>query len=181
MNINNAKSQVALVRTCNYMNSKEKEKAYREAVREINAVLMGESLMITKMSTINCILKQYLPYYFWVGFYCVHKGSLIVGPYQGTLGCIRIPYSKGVCGRAARTATTQIVEDVHKDHEHVACDSRTNSEIVVPVFDANGKLIAVFDGDSAEHSSFDEIDQKYLEQMLHYHFAVSDLETCYLP
>jgi L-methionine (R)-S-oxide reductase len=179
--MNSVKKQMTLISTDNHMNSTEKEKAYKEAIREINAVLMGESLMITKMSSINCILKQHLPYYFWVGFYCVHRGSLIVGPYQGTLGCIHIPFSKGVCGRAARTATTQIVEDVHKDPEHVACDSRTNSEIVVPVFDAQKRLIAVFDGDSTELASFDEIDKKYLEQIMQYHFTEADLELCYLP
>jgi GAF domain-containing protein len=161
------------------MNSSEKEKVYREATREINAVLMGESLMITKMSTINSILRSYFPSYFWVGFYIVHNSSLVVGPYQGTLGCLHIPFSKGVCGRAARTGQTQIVEDVHKDPEHVACDSRSNSEIVVPVFDAKKRLIAVFDIDSTEFASFDEIDKMYLEQIISHHFAESALESGY--
>lgn len=163
------------------MNKKDKVEAYVEASREIKAVLMGESLMITKMSTINSILKQYLPYYFWVGFYCVHNGSLVVGPYQGTLGCIHIPFNKGICGRAARTEKTQIVEDVHSDIEHVACDSRTNSEIVVPVFDNNRNLIAVFDIDSTEKSAFDKTDQKYLEEIIKYVFSETPLEVNLQP
>ncbi len=158
------------------MTISEKEAAYKDALREINAVLMGETLMITKMATINCILKSYLPYYFWVGFYCVHNGSLVVGPYQGTLGCLHIPFSKGVCGRAARTVETQIVTDVHSDAEHVACDSRSNSEIVVPVFDANKNLLAVFDVDSTDHGSFDEIDKYYLERIMQIHFEDIELE-----
>jgi GAF domain-containing protein len=158
------------------MKREEKEKVYQIALKEIDAVLQGEKLMLTKMATINCILKQYLPYYFWVGFYCVHNGSLIVGPYQGTLGCIHIPYTKGVCGRAARTGLTQIVDDVHADPEHVACDSRSNSEIVVPVFNSNNQLIAVFDVDSTEKSSFDEVDKKYIEEIIHTQFTENPLE-----
>jgi GAF domain-containing protein len=160
-------------------NSSEKEMVYRQATREINAVLMGETLMITKMSTINSVLRAYFPKYFWVGFYIVHNSSLVVGPYQGTLGCLHIPFTKGVCGRAARTGETQIVKDVHKDSEHVACDSRTNSEIVIPVFDTKRRLIAVFDIDSTEFASFDDTDKRYLEQLLNYHFSESELEIGY--
>jgi len=161
------------------MISSEKEKVYRDAIREINAVLMGESLMVTKMSTINSILRNYFPNYFWIGFYVVHNSALVVGPYQGTLGCLHIPFSKGVCGRAARTGQTQIVADVHKDQEHVACDSRTNSEIVVPVFDSKKRLIAVFDIDSTEFASFDDTDKMYLEQLISYQFAETALEAAY--
>ena len=162
------------------MTNAEKQSAYKQATQEINAVLMGESQMIMKMATINSILKQYLPYYFWVGFYCVHEGTLMVGPYQGTLGCLHIPFSKGVCGRAARTATTQIVADVHADPEHVACDARSNSEIVVPVFDTSGKLIAVFDVDSTEQGSFNEIDKQFLEEIMQIQFATSPILTTFL-
>jgi GAF domain-containing protein len=161
------------------MNSIEKEKVYREAIREINAVLLGESIIITKMSTINSILRNYFPNHFWIGFYIVHNAALVVGPYQGTLGCLHIPFSKGVCGRAARTGQTQIVADVHKDPEHVACDSRTNSEIVVPVFDSKKRLIAVFDIDSTEFDSFDEVDKMYLEQLVKHQFAETPLEFGY--
>jgi len=158
----------------------DKHTAYQQATSEINAILEGESNMILKMSTINCILKQHLPYYFWVGFYCVNKGQLMVGPYQGTLGCLHIPFSKGVCGAAARTKKVQLVQNVHEFPGHIACDSRTNSEIVLPVLDNDGELIAVFDVDSTEIGSFDEVDQIYLEQILKRHFEESTLVKEYL-
>lgn len=158
------------------MRREEKSNIYESAIKEIKAVLLGEKYAITKMATINCILKQNLPSYYWVGFYLVHEGGLIVGPYQGTLGCIHIPFQKGVCGRAARLQTTQIVANVHEDIEHVACDSRSNSEIVVPVFNGNRELIAVFDVDSTEFSSFDDIDKLYLEQIMSDHFIDENLQ-----
>lgn len=156
-----------------------KHELYQQATTEINAILDQESNMILKMATINCVLKQHLPYYYWVGFYCVNDGQLMVGPYQGTLGCLHIPFSKGICGRAARLETTQIVVDVHADPAHIACDSRTNSEIVLPVWDNGGRLIAVFDIDSTEKDSFDAIDQQYLEALIERHFKRHDLVTAY--
>jgi L-methionine (R)-S-oxide reductase len=89
-----------------------------------------------------------------------------VGPYQGTLGCLRIPFGRGVCGAAAQTGLTQVVEDVHAFPGHIACDSRSASEIVVPVFGADGALIAVFDVDSTEPAAFDAVDQQALERLL---------------
>lgn len=157
----------------------DKQKAYQAAVAEINAVLEGETNMILKMATISCVLKQHLPYYYWVGFYCVHKGALMVGPYQGTLGCLHIPYSKGVCGRAARTQQVQIVDDVHQDSGHIACDAATNSEIVLPVFEASGQLIAVFDVDSTQKAAFDTIDKDYLQALLKAQFCIPQLEKQY--
>lgn len=153
------------------LDPKQKEKVYKEALKELDALLKNEKHAILKMTTINCILKDNLPYYFWTGFYIVYKGELIVGPYQGTLGCLHIPFGKGVCGTAAQTKETQIVPDVHKFPGHIACDSRSQSEIVVPVFDKNKKLIAVFDVDSTQKSSFDKTDKEYLEKLLYIHFA----------
>lgn len=157
----------------------DKEQAYQQAVSEINAILEGETNMILKMATINCVLKQHLPYYYWVGFYCVNEGQLMVGPYQGTLGCLHIPFSRGVCGRAAQTESVQLVENVHEDPAHIACDSRTNSEIVLPVWDNAGKLIAVFDVDSTSLASFDAVDQRHLEALLELHFRNSELIKSY--
>ncbi|MBL4650293.1 MAG: GAF domain-containing protein [Aureispira sp.] len=157
----------------------DKNQAYQQAVSEINAILEGETNMVLKMATINCVLKQYLPYYYWVGFYCVNKGQLMVGPYQGTLGCLHIPFSKGVCGRAAQTEMIQLVENVHDDPSHIACDSRTNSEIVLPVWDNAGTLIAVFDVDSTSLASFDAVDQAYLESLLELHFKTNELVKSY--
>ena len=90
----------------------------------------------------------------------------MVGPYQGSLGCLRIAFGRGVCGAAAQTGQTQLVEDVHAFPGHIACDGRSQSEIVVPVFDAKGQLIAVFDVDSDQPAAFDRIDQLWLERIL---------------
>jgi GAF domain-containing protein len=152
----------------------EKKVAYEEAMIGINANLEGINNPITKMSTINCLLKTYLPYYYWVGFYLVEDGRLIVGPYQGTLGCIFIDFERGVCGKAAREQKTQIVADVHaldQSKDHIACDPNSASEIVVPVFNAQKELIAVFDVDSTLAGSFDEVDQAYLERLMEKHFG----------
>lgn len=159
------------------LTNKEKEKAYKKATKEIDAILKGERHVILKMATINCMLKENLSYYFWTGFYLVNNGELVVGPYQGTLGCLHIAFGQGVCGTAAKTQKTQIVLDVHTFPGHIACDSRSQSEIVVPVVDNNNNLIAVFDVDSTQKASFDHIDQKYLERIFKRHFAKSQLVT----
>lgn len=147
----------------------DKEAAYALATQEIDAILAGEEDPVLKMATINCILKTHLTYYYWVGFYLVRNGRLSVGPYQGTLGCLHIDFSKGVCGRAARERRTQIVGEVHalaQGTDHIACDPNSQSEIVVPVINSQGELLAVFDVDSSATFSFDEIDQRYLEGIL---------------
>ena len=153
----------------------DKTAAYEQALQGIYANLEGETDPTLKMATINCLLKTYLPYYYWAGFYLKSgERRLSVGPYQGTLGCLHIDYNKGVCGRAAREGKTQIVKDTHalaQGSEHIACDPNSRSEIVLPVFNAERELIAVFDVDSTLEGSFDEIDQHYLEQMLERVFA----------
>ncbi len=153
------------------MTNTEKVKAYKRAVSELTALLSTEKDVVLKMSTINCVLKHKLPYYFWVGFYTVKDRILSVGPYQGTLGCLHIPFGQGVCGTAAAKKKTQLVPDVHKFPGHIACDSRSKSEIVVPVFGRNNKLIAVFDVDSEIKGAFNKIDQEYLEQILKQFFS----------
>lgn len=142
---------------------------YRDVASAITAVLDGETDRIARMATVTALLKDRFDTYFWAGFYVVDpvkQNELVVGPYQGTLGCLRISYGRGVCGAAAATRTTQIVPDVHAFPGHIACDSRSNSEIVVPVFDADNQLIAVFDVDSMSFSAFDDTDAFWLEQIL---------------
>ncbi|EQC44773.1 GAF domain-containing protein [Bacteriovorax sp. Seq25_V] len=154
------------------MDNNVKKQKYELLVKQIAATLSGETNDIAKMATISCMLKQEFPYYYWCGFYIVDANKpqeLVIGPYQGTLGCLRIPFGKGVCGAAAATLETQIVEDVHQIQNHIACDSASNSEIVVPVYSDN-KLIAVFDVDSTEYAAFNEIDKDYLEQILNSSF-----------
>ena len=156
----------------------EKHIAYQEAIQAIRANLAPENNLILKMVTINCLLKTYLPYFYWVGFYLVDDGKLKVGPYQGTLGCLEIDFSRGVCGKAARERKTQIVADVHsldQGSAHIACDPNSQSEIVVPVFNNNQQLLGVFDVDSTLKGSFDEIDQQYLEEIMQEQFVQSDL------
>jgi len=151
------------------MNQANKQEIYENIAREIAAVSAGERNVIANMATISCLLSQAFEHYFWTGFYCVDPEKtteLVVGPYQGTLGCLRIPLGKGVCGTAAATGKTQVVEDVHAFPGHIACDSRTMSEIVVPVFDKDDTLIAVLDIDSTEPAFFDETDKKWLEQIM---------------
>jgi len=147
-----------------------KKEKYSEVRAQILAVLDGEDNLTARMATVACLLAQAFPErYFWTGFYVVdpnNPAELVVGPYQGTLGCLRIAFGRGVCGAAAATGITQLVEDVHALENHIACDSRSNSEIVVPVFSAEGDLIAVFDVDSEQYSAFDELDKSWLEDII---------------
>ena len=146
-----------------------KAERYRQALDEITAVLEGEPDRTARMSTIAAMLAAALPEAFWIGFYVVDLRSreeLVVGPYQGPPGCLRIAFSRGVCGAAARTRTTQIVPDVHAFAGHIACDSRSNSEIVVPVLDQAGELIAVLDLDSTAFAAFDQADAEGLEAIV---------------
>ena len=138
------------------------------AVRaEIAAVIAGEPNRIARYASAASLLAGAFPErFFWTGFYIVdeaRRDELVVGPYQGTLGCLRIAFGKGVCGAAAAERRTIIVPDVHAFPGHIACDTRSNSEIVVPVFDASGALAAVLDIDSTEFNAFDEADQTALE------------------
>ena len=147
---------------------------YAEVAQEIAAVLEGEPDRIARMATVAAMLAQSFEDYFWTGFYVVDPdkpGELVVGPYQGTLGCLRIAFGRGVCGAAAAQRATQIVEDVHAFPGHIACDSRSASEIVVPVLDRAGGLIAVFDVDATEKAAFDAVDAEALERLLGKVFA----------
>lgn len=141
---------------------------------EIAAVLAGEPDRTARMATISAMLAAAFPHFLWTGFYVVdphRRDELVVGPYQGSLGCLRIAFGRGVCGTAAARGETQIVPDVEAFPGHIACDSRSRSEIVVPVLDASGRLIAVFDVDSAELAAFDESDAKGLETILQQAFT----------
>ena len=156
------------------MNHQEKTAIYDEVAKQIAAVLDGEINVTARMATVSCLLSQAFPHFFWTGFYVVDptkERELVVGPYQGTLGCLRIEYGRGVCGTAAETGETQIVDDVHAFPGHIACDAASNSEIVVPVRNTSGDLIAVFDVDSTEFASFDETDKEWLERILAQSFS----------
>ena len=152
----------------------DKAARYAEVEAEILAVLEGEPNVTARMATLASMLADAFPAFFWTGFYVVdpdRADELVVGPYQGTLGCLRIAFGRGVCGAAAATRRTQIVEDVNAFPGHIACDSRSASEIVVPVFDRSGALIAVLDVDAVETAAFDAVDAEALEGLLGRVFA----------
>jgi L-methionine (R)-S-oxide reductase len=147
----------------------DKAARYATVAQEIASVLEGESNFTARMATVVAMLANSFAHYFWTGFYVVDPQcprELVIGPYQGSLGCLRIAVGRGVCGTAAATCQTQLVPDVHAFPGHIACDSRSASEIVVPVFDAAGVLIAVFDVDAVELNAFDAVDANGLEAIL---------------
>ncbi len=143
---------------------------YSAVFDSIKALLENESDWVAGMATVVCELHQSFGYYHWTGFYRVVRDQhLKIGPYQGTHGCIDIPFARGVCGAAARTGKTQLVPDVEAFPGHIACSSSTQSEIVVPVFNPQGELLAVFDVDSNDLAAFDEVDQEQLEEIMAYY------------
>lgn len=147
----------------------DKAQRYAAVAEEIASVLDGEPNRVARMATVASMLSNSFAHYFWTGFYVVDetKGDeLVVGPYQGTLGCMRIAFGRGVCGAAAASRETQVVPDVHAFPGHIACDGRSASEIVTPVFDVDGRLIGVFDVDSETPAAFDEVDRHWLETIL---------------
>jgi len=151
------------------MDNSTKEETYRRVAKEILSVIEGEDNLTARMATVNCLLAEAFPGYFWTGFYLVDQNKpkeLVVGPYQGTLGCLRIPFGKGVCGAAAESGETQIVDDVHTFPGHIACDVNSNSEIVVPVYGKSGDMFAVFDVDSKKHGAFNQVDRTHLEALM---------------
>jgi L-methionine (R)-S-oxide reductase len=145
----------------------DKAERYAALRAEIAAVIAGEPNVTARYATAASLLTQAFPErFFWTGFYVVDAdkpNELVVGPYQGTLGCLRIPFGKGVCGAAAASGETIIVPDVHAFPGHIACDSRSNSEIVTPVFNNAGRLAAVLDVDSTAFDAFDDVDKSGLE------------------
>ena len=140
-----------------------KEEKYQQLLPQIESLLAGETDMIAKMANAAAILHETFGFW-WTGFYRVVDDMLVLGPFQGPIACTRIPYAKGVCGTAWQQNQTIIVSNVHQFTGHIACSSASKSEIVVPVR-RNGKVIAVLDIDSAEYNTFDNTDQRYLEQL----------------
>lgn len=152
----------------------DKAARYAELAEMIAAVVEGEPDRVARMATVAAMLASAFDHFFWTGFYVVDpaKGNeLVVGPYQGTLGCLRIAFGRGVCGKAAATGQTQIVDDVNAFPDHIACDARSVSEIVAPVWDSRGQLIAVLDVDATVPAAFDRTDAAGLETILRQTFG----------
>ncbi len=145
----------------------DRSEAYDELRGHIDVVLEGVDDPVAEMATVSSLVHHAFGF-LWTGFYRVVEADrrLRVGPYQGTLGCLEIEFGKGVCGTAAQERRTVIVPDVDHFPGHIACDSRSRSEIVVPVFNARGELFAVFDVDSEVTGTFDERDALGLESIL---------------
>ncbi len=132
---------------------------YETVIKQLDALLTGESNVVANLSNASALLNQFLDRVNWVGFYVTEGNQLVLGPFQGMPACVRIPFGRGVCGVAAETKTTQLVADVHQFPGHIACDSASNSEIVVPIV-KEGAVIGVLDIDSPEKNRFDEVDQR---------------------
>jgi GAF domain-containing protein len=144
----------------------DKVTAYAELERHIGSVLEGVRDEIAAMATIASLVHHAFGH-LWTGFYrVVAPDRLLVGPYQGTLGCLEIAFGRGVCGTAAAQQRTMLVPDVESFPGHITCDARSRSEIVVPVFDARGALIAVLDIDSEHPAAFDDEDRRGLERIV---------------
>ncbi len=150
----------------------------KQALENIMAICAGEEDVIANMATISCELFHGDPRFDWVGFYRDIGGdTLKIGPYQGGHGCLTIPFSKGVCGAAARERRTVIVEDVNTFEGHIACASSTVSEIVLPVYGPDGALLGVLDIDSNLPAAFTSADALALEAMLNDVFATGQKST----
>ena len=136
---------------------------------KIESLLEDESDWVSAMATVVCELHGNFTHFNWTGFYRVTSPQLLkIGPYQGSHGCLTIPFSKGVCGAAAREKLTQFVPNVHKREDHIACSSSTLSEIVVPVMDAKQNVLAVLDIDSDIENAFSSLDKAFLENLCKY-------------
>lgn len=144
----------------------ERAAAYADVRARIDALLEGETDWTAAMATVACELHHAFGYFDWTGFYRhVRPRHLVVGPYQGGHGCLHIPFERGVCGAAARTQATQLVDDVEAFPGHIACSSSTRSEIVVPVVTPDGRLLAVLDVDSNAPAAFTGVDRSHLDAL----------------
>jgi len=148
------------------MTSTQKERRYRRIYDQLQDLLKDNPNAIAHMATIVAVLHHKMDYFFWTGFYLLDNGELIVGPYQGSLACIKLKKDTGVCWAGINRGETLVVPNVHEFPGHIACDSRSNSEIVVPLKDSTGAIIGVLDVDSKELGSFAEVDARWLEKII---------------
>jgi len=144
-----------------------KQKKYERLFKQISELISTSSNnALSNMATINAVLFHKMDYFFWIGFYLIQDGKLQVGPYQGSLACINLAKDKGICRAAINAEETIIVDNVEEFPGHIACDSRSKSEIVIPLKDEDGEIYGVLDVDSRELNSFDETDREWLEKII---------------
>ena len=148
------------------MEQEKKRQRYERVYRQLESLLQPHDNPMAAMATIIAVLHHKFDYFFWTGFYLLQQGELIVGPYQGPVACILLKKDQGVCWAGINGKEAVVVPDVHEFPGHIACDSRSKSEIVVPLFDASGNVTGVLDVDSKELASFDEADRQGLEKIL---------------
>ncbi len=139
---------------------------YERIFSQLKPLLSRTKNKTARMATIASLLHLKMPHFFWTGFYALDRGELTVGPYQGPLACLVLEKEKGVCWAGVLRRRTVIVPDVHKFPGHIACDSRSNSEIVVPLLDSKGKVWGVLDVDSRELVAFSVVDREWLEKIV---------------
>jgi len=140
----------------------KKRQQYQRIQTQISELLQKKGNFMSRLATIVSVLHHKRTYFFWTGFYLLDAGELIVGPYQGPLACQLLQKNKGVCWAAINQGKTLIVPDVEQFPDHIACDSRSKSEVVVPLKNKNNEIIGVLDVDSTALNSFDEIDGEFL-------------------
>ncbi len=148
------------------MENPGKKSRYLRLIAQLDELTLKSNDPVARMATITAILYHKTDYYFWAGFYILKSDQLIVGPYQGPVACQILENGKGVCWASVKAEKPVIVEDVDKFPGHIACDSRSRSEIVIPVFNSGHKLMAVFDGDARKISQFDDSDREMLEEIM---------------
>jgi len=148
------------------MDKTKKLNRYKRVYAQLDELLKNSNDPIANQSTIIAILHNKFDYFFWTGYYRLIEGELIVGPYQGAVACIHLKKNTGVCWSAINSGKTVIVPDVHDFASHIACDSRSKSEIVIPVKNKKGEIMCVMDVDSKELNSFDEADAAGLEKIV---------------
>ena len=148
------------------MEKNKKAGRYSRMYTQLKELVKKSDNSISHMATVIAVLHHKMEYFFWTGFYLLQDGKLQVGPYQGPVACQELIKDKGVCWAGMNQNKTMVVEDVHLFPGHIACDSRSNSEIVVPLRNGKGDVIGVLDVDSKDLKSFDEVDAEWLEKIV---------------
>ena len=143
-----------------------RDELYRDLARQVRGLTADEPDWLANLANVSAAIYDLVPNLNWAGFYLMRGGELVVGPFQGLPACVRIAVGRGVCGTAVAEGTTQVVPDVNAFPGHIACDARSRSEVVVPIRDAEGVVVAVLDLDSAEIANFGDEDRRGLEAVV---------------
>ena len=148
------------------MEASKKAGRYGRIYEQLKGLLAKTNDLNARLATVTAVVHHKMDYFFWTGFYMLIDGDLIVRTYQGPVACQVLEKGRGVCWAAIQRGEAVVVEDVHLFPGHIACDSRSNSEIVIPLKDQKGEIIGVLDVDSREKASFDEVDREWLERIV---------------